>query len=148
MFLQVSVCPQGRGHAWLLGGMRGCWGWHVWLLGGVHGCWGDMCGCQGVCMVKGGMCGKGGVHSQGGHVWEREGAWWRGCAWQRGVCVAKGDVWWGGVWDTMRYRDTINEQAVHILLECILVIRSGSIHNVFYLKREMNVCLGYPSPIF
>ena len=37
-----------RGHAWLLGGMRGCrghaWlpGGHAWLLGGVHGCGGCM----------------------------------------------------------------------------------------------------------
>ena len=44
-------------------------------------------------MVKGGMCGE------GEHVWQR------GCA-----------------WDTTRYRDTINERAVHILLECLLVL--------------------------
>ena len=37
------------GHAWLLGGMHGCWG-HVWLLGGMHGCWG--------------------VHGCGGHAWD------------------------------------------------------------------------------
>ena len=29
------------------------------------------------------------------------------------------------MWDTMRYRDTINERAVCILLECILVSESG-----------------------
>ena len=28
----------------------------------------------------------------------------------------------GHAWDTMRYGDTINERAVRILLECILVI--------------------------
>ena len=28
----------------------------------------------------------------------------------------------GGAWDMMRYGDTINERAVCILLECILVI--------------------------
>ena len=37
----------------------------------------------------------------------------------RGVCmVALGG---GRVWDTTRYRDTVNERAVRILLECILV---------------------------
>ena len=40
------------------------------------------------------------------------------CGCSRGECmVALG----GHVWDTMRYGDTINEQAVRILLECILV---------------------------
>ena len=29
------------------------------------------------------------------------------------------------MWDPMRYRDTINERAVRILLECILVSESG-----------------------
>ena len=47
MFLQVSVCPQGGRHEWLLaGGVRGCGGCmvapggHAWLLrggGGVRG---------------------------------------------------------------------------------------------------------------
>ena len=54
----------------------------------------------------------------------------RGCS--RGACVvALGGCAWllpgGGVcvvaWDTMRYGDTINERAVRILLECILVIK-------------------------
>ena len=42
-----GVCVVG-GHAWLLGGVCGCWG------GGMHGCWG-------ACMVA----------SQRGHVWLR-----------------------------------------------------------------------------
>ena len=51
---------------------------------------------EGVCMAKGGMCGIGEMHGEGGqHVWQRGGA---------------------------RYRDTINERAVCILLECILVV--------------------------
>ena len=38
----------------------------------------------------------------------------------RGACmVAAGG---GHVWDTTRYGDTINERAVRILLECILVL--------------------------
>ena len=32
--------------------------------------------------------------------------------------VARGG---GHAWDTTRYRDTVNERAVRILLECILV---------------------------
>ena len=75
-------------------GVRGCsWGGHAWLLlGGMSGCsWGGMCSCS-----------WGGVH---------------GCCW--GVCVvAPGG---GHAWDMMRYRETINERAVRILLECILV---------------------------
>ena len=51
----------------------------------------------------------------------------------RGVCVvARGGAWFlpGGVcmvalgevaWDMTRYADTVNERAVRILLECILV---------------------------
>ena len=50
----------------------------------------------------------------------------RGCsqggAWllrRGGVCgCSRGG---GHAWDTMRYGDTINERAVRILLECILV---------------------------
>ena len=48
----------------------------------------------------------------GGHVWLL-----------RGVCmVAPG----GHVWDTTRYGDMINEWAVRILLECILVKKDYS----------------------
>ena len=50
-------------------------------------------------MVKGGVHGKGGVCDEGG------------CAWQ-GVHA----------WDMTKYRDTSNERAVRILLECILVV--------------------------
>ena len=45
-----------------------------------------------------------------------------------GACVVApgGHAWLlpGGrrAWDTTRYRDTVNERAVRILLECILVI--------------------------
>ena len=35
----------------------------------------------------------------------------------RGACMAGGHAWH----DTTRYGDTVNEQAVRILLECILV---------------------------
>ena len=127
MVLQVSVILSGGGRAWLLlggghawlllgvcvvaprGGMHGCSGGHVWLLPG------------GACMVApgGGMCG-----CSGGHAWLLLGGM-HGCSWGgvNGCC-------WGGMhgcsrgghaWDTTRYGDTINERAVRILLECILV---------------------------
>ena len=84
------------GHAWLLRGGGACVvapGGHVWLLqGAMHGCSG------GVCMVAPG-----------------------GCAWllQGGMRGCSGG---GHAWDTMTYGDTVNERAVRILLECILVI--------------------------
>ena len=58
----------------------------------------------------------------------------RGYAWQGGVCRRgrawqAGCAWRGGhAWhahplaDTTRYGDTVNERAVRILLECILVL--------------------------
>ena len=97
LFTREACVVAGGGHAWLPGGYAWLLGGHAWLLGGMHGCQG-VCGCWGVCMVKGACIvkgaymAKGGVHGEGGHVW-----------------------------DMMRYRDTINERAVHILLECILV---------------------------
>ena len=138
MFLQVSVCPQGGRARLLPGGMHGCsrgvcmvargrmhscsWG-GVWLLqGGMHGCSGGACvvalggvhGCSGGGVVARGMC----VFALGGCVWLLLGGMHGcsrggmcGCSW--GACV----VAQGG---TMRYRDMINEQAVCILLECIL----------------------------
>ena len=52
-----------------------------------------------------------------------------GCAWLLpggGCVVAAGGVCmvapWGCAWDMTRYGDTINERAVRILLECILVV--------------------------
>ena len=107
----------------------------VVALGGMHGCsWGGMCGCcQGVCMV-----------APGGHAWLFRGgcmvaprgacmvAPGGGCGCCQGACVvaARGHAWLllgGHAWDMMRYRDTINEWAVHILLECILVINTKNI---------------------
>ena len=65
-------------------------------------------------MAKGGMHGEG-VHGKGGGVWQRGGVAKGGMHDEGGICGM------GHVWDTTRYRDTINEQAVRILLECILV---------------------------
>ena len=121
--LPGGVCMVAPGgHAWLLRrGMRGCSGGHAWLLpggacmvalGGMHGCsggacvvalgghawllWGGMCGCSGgVHGCSGGTC----MVAPGGH------------AWLLGGCA----------WDMMTHRDTVNEQVVRILLECILM---------------------------
>ena len=109
MFLQVSVCPQG-GRAWQ-GGMHGKG--HAWLGGvcmaGGHAWQMGMCGrghaWQGVCMA-------GGVHV-GGHVWQ--GACIAGVCMVGGACHALPPA------NTTRYSDTVNERAVRILLECILV---------------------------
>ena len=60
---------------------------------------GGMCG-RG-CAWWGGMCGLGGVRG-GGHAW-----WW-------GVCMLR-------MPPQQILRDTVNERAVRILLECILV---------------------------
>ena len=95
------VAPRGHvvapgGHVWLLqggGGMRGC------SLGGMRGC------SQGACMV-----------ASGGHAWLLRGGV-HGCS-QGGM---HGCSRGGHAWDMMRYGDTINERAVRILLECILV---------------------------
>ena len=74
-----GACMVARGGAWLLGGMRGCWGACV-LLGGVHGEGGHV-------WQKGAVCGE------GGHVWQRGACVAKGGhAWQRGGSVAK----WGG----------------------------------------------------
>ena len=89
------------------GGVHGCLGACMLARGG-HACLlpGSMCGCsRGACVVaQEGMCG-----CSGGHVWLLQGA----------CMVAPGR---GAVWDTSRYGDTINERAVCILLECILVL--------------------------
>ena len=112
----------GQGHAWQ-GGMHG---WGVCMVGSMHGrgAMHDKGACvaggmhgrghawQGVCMA-GGHAGWGGACRAGGH------AWWQGMH-------GRGHVWWGvvhgrgRVWQILH--DTVNERAVRILLECILVI--------------------------
>ena len=107
----------------------------VVALGGMHGCsWGGACvvaarGCA--WLLLGGMrgCSEGGAWLlPGGHAWLLRGV----CGCCQGACViaARGHAWLllgGHAWDMMRYRDTINEWAVHILLECILVINTKNI---------------------
>ena len=79
-------------------------------LGGCVVAWGAyMVAPGGACMVAPGGCAwllLGGMHGccRGGHVWLLPGR--------------------GHAWDVTRYGDTINERAVRILLECILVLFS------------------------
>ena len=130
-------------HAWLQGGMHDCggdmhdWG-HAWLLGGVCGCQG-VCGCSGACVVVGGM------HGCRGHASSPGGAWlWGGVCGSQGACMVAGGCAWlpgacmvGGVCVVVggcvcRIRqDTVNEWAVRILLECILVCETG----LFFMGR-------------
>ena len=156
IFLQASVCPQGGCLVWggvcswwcLLPGGCLLLGWggsgmHGYSGGGMHGCsWGACVVAQeGVCMVApGGVCvvAPEGVCmvAPGGHVWLLQ----RGCAWLLlgGMCGCSGVVggcsggyeWLllgGCAWDMIRYGDTINERAVRILLECILVTRKSPV---------------------
>ena len=97
IFSQASVILSTGGHGF---------GRYAWLQGAcmVAG-W--------ACMVVGGLCGcRGGVHSCGGHAWL-----WGACVvvgsmhGVGGACVVAGGI----------RRDTVNEWAVRILLECILV---------------------------
>ena len=112
------------GCVWLLGGMRGCWG--VCMVAGcVCGCWGACMvarGCawlRGACMVAEGMHGcRRACMVVGGHAWLLG----------EGVCMVAGWHAWllgavHGCKGGMRRarRDTVNERAVRILLECILV---------------------------
>ena len=80
MFLQVSVCPRGGGHAW----QGTCVMW------GVHG--------RGHAWQGGGVRGRRGVHGEG--------------------------------------RDTFNERAVRILLECILVKCINLIETAIYFAAH------------
>ena len=135
------VAPGGRG-AWLLGGAcmvapgkgacvvapGGC----AWLVPGLRGC---VCGCSGgACVVAvGGACVValgGGMHGCSGGCMVALGGCMvalGGCVWllRRGMHgCSRGHVWLlrgGRVWDMTRYGDRINERAVRILLECILV---------------------------
>ena len=117
IFTPVCHSVDGGGHAWLLGGMRGCRGAYMVargvcvVVGGMHGCkghaWlpGGMHGCRGMCILAGGcVVARGHAWLPGGHM---HGCWggMHGCQ--------------GGVHRIQR--DTVNEQVVRILLECILV---------------------------
>ena len=93
------------GHVWW-GCMAGGCAWQGCVCGRGHA-W------QGVCMAGKGACIAGGVHGRGACI--AGGVHGRGHVWQGGMHSGGG----GHVWQILR--DTVNEQAVHILLECILV---------------------------
>ena len=117
---------EGGMHGCSRGGMRGC-SWGACMVapggvcmvapgGGMHGCSGGTCMVAwGVCMVApGGPCmvALGGAWLLlGGHAWLL-----------RGACVVAPRRGGWHAWDMTRYGDTINERAVRILLECILVL--------------------------
>ena len=102
------------GHAWLPGG--------AWLWGGMHG-WGACVVAGGHAWLPGGLWLWGGMHGWGACMVAGGHAWLPGCAWLSGACVVcQGGV--HGLPGGMRgiRRDTVNERAVRILLECILVL--------------------------
>ena len=74
------------------------------------------------------MCGRSGGACMvaGGHAWLLGGLY----------VVAPG----GHAWDTMRYGHTVNERAVRILLECILVIFHSSF-TVYYFLQDIKLLI-------
>ena len=117
-----GACIVAWGGVWLLRGR------HAWLLpgGGMCGCSGGAFrGCLGVCMVAWGACmvapGGACMVAPGGYAWLLPGS----VAAPGGACVvALGGRAWFFRWDT------VNERAVRILLECILV------RIVYYQTRD------------
>ena len=95
------------------GGVRGCWGACVVAGGGMCGCWGACMVAGGCVWLPGGVCGcRGAYVVAGGHAWLPEGHAW----------LPEGHAWLPGGGGVRRIRrDTVNERAVRILLECILV---------------------------
>ena len=43
--------------------------------------------------------------------------------WQEGVCTAEAHAWQCGMVPQQILQDSVNERVVHILLECILVLK-------------------------
>ena len=110
----VGGCVVARGHVWL---------------------WGACMVVRGACMVA-----RGCAWLLGACVVAR------GCAWllggmhdcQRACVVARGHVWLLGGGMHRIQQDTVNERAVHILLECILVVTCVHI-TVFRHHRSYSV---------
>ena len=130
IFLHLFVILFTGGHAWLPGG-------HAWLRGGPHGC-------RGACVVAGGcVVARGHAWLPGEHAWlpgvacmvaggdgGMHGCWGAcmvagGHASLLGACIIAGEGSVHGCWGMGGVhrirRDTVNERAVRILLECILV---------------------------
>ena len=128
-----GVCVVARG------GVHGCSGGCAWLLQGGH-VWFYLGGMRG--FISGGMRG----FIQGGMC----GFIWGACVVLfGGACVVLfgGRVWFysgGHAWFFQFFQiqwDTVNERAVRILLECILVLflllPFGTVHNHFCSTREL-----------
>ena len=93
------------------------------MAGGMHGreaCLAERHVWQGLCMA-GGHAWQGGMHGRG-HAWQ-------GCVCGRG-CACQG----GHAWQILG--DTVNERAIHILLECILVCY---VIRIMYLFKEYHL---------
>ena len=78
-----------------------------------------------------GLC----VVAPGGHAWLLWGGV-HGCSQGAGCVVAPG----GHAWDTTRYRDTVNERSVCILLECILVLKLPFVCLITVSKTPVATC--------
>ena len=93
-------------------------GGHAWLRGaGMRGCLGVCVVARGACVVAGGVCGC-----------------WGACMIAGGACMVAGGV--------HRIRqDTVNEWAVRILLECILVLRKILVMVSFTLPSILTIRL-------
>ena len=136
-FYRCLSVHTGGGHAWFYSGGGHAWfylgGVHGFIWGGVHGfiwgrAWfylGGVCGfIWGACMVLFRGC----MVLSGGHVWFYLGGM---CGFiQGGMCGfirggMHGFIQGGHAWFFQFFQiqsDTVNEQAVCILLECILVV--------------------------
>ena len=96
---------------------------------------------RGVCMA-GGACMAGGCAWWGG-MYGRGHAWWGACM-ARGACVVGAGMAGGACMPQQILRDTVNERAVRILLECIRVSRQFpffSNQQRFLFRRNMNLSL-------
>ena len=163
-FFQGGICGCSQG------GMRGCsqgagvvaLGGHAWLLLGGCGCsrgvcmvapGGDVRGCSqaGMCGCSRGAC----VVVPRGHVWLLPGGTCVVAAWGACMVAPRGGMHGFSRRALCRIRqDTVNERAVCILLECILVfdlqvcnitlsdkIRIFRINRKLYLSRNSNKLL-------
>ena len=101
----------------LAGGACMVTGWASMVAGGHAWLRGGMRGCQG------GMLGCWGACMVGGHAWLLG-----GCAWLQ-----------GGMHRIQR--DTVNERAVRILLECILVLKVSKRHNTSSQRSALSVAM-------
>ena len=125
----VSRILSTGGHAW----QGACMAGRMCMVGGMHG---SGCAWCGACMAGGvhgrlaGMCGGGDMHG-GGYMWQ--GVCMVGGMHGRGACMA-----WGGMHGIKKWQ---LQQAVHILLECILVSSKFRLLNTIDPSRHKNTNL-------